>query len=164
MKLLRAGALIAIALVATASIGAMIAPPEALAQVKKVAQKAMSGKVHKLAIQVNQNEKGVMDLALNNAKNVIDFYKSKNEQVLVEIVTFGPGLHMLRSESPVKERVASMSLENPNLIFQACANTQANMTKAEGKPVTLLSEAKITPSGVVRLMELQGEGYSYIRP
>lgn len=164
MKLLRAGALIAIALVATASVGAIMAPPEALAQVKKVAQKAMSGKVHKLAIQVNQNEKGVMDLALNNAKNVIDFYKSKNEQVQVEIVTFGPGLHMLRSESPVKERVASMSLENPNLIFQACANTQANMTKAEGKPVTLLSEAKVTPSGVVRLMELQGEGYSYIRP
>ncbi len=164
MKLLRAGALIAIALVATASVGAIMAPPEALAQVKKVAQKAMSGKVHKLAIQVNQNEKGVMDLALNNAKNVIDFYMSKNEQVQVEIVTFGPGLHMLRSESPVKERVASMSLENPNLIFQACANTQANMTKAEGKPVTLLSEAKVTPSGVVRLMELQGEGYSYIRP
>jgi intracellular sulfur oxidation DsrE/DsrF family protein len=57
-----------------------------------------------------------------------------------------------------------MSLEMPNLTFAACGNTQANMTKAEGKPVTLLSEAKITPSGVVRLMELQGQGYAYIRP
>lgn len=164
MKVLRTVIVVALALAGAAGVTAVATSPEALAQVKKTAQKAMSGKVHKLAIQVNQNEKGVMDLALNNAKNVIDYYKSKNEQVLIEVVTFGPGLHMLRSESPVKERIASMSLEHPNLLFQACGNTQANMTKAEGKPVTLLSEAKITPSGVVRLMELQDDGYSYIRP
>jgi intracellular sulfur oxidation DsrE/DsrF family protein len=71
---------------------------------------------------------------------------------------------MLRTESPVKDRIATMSLENPNLTFAACGNTQTNMSKAEGKPVTLLSEAKVTPSGVVRLMELQGKGYAYIRP
>jgi len=28
----------------------------------------------------------------------------------------------------------------------------------------LLSEAKVVPSGVVRLMELQKQGYAYIRP
>jgi intracellular sulfur oxidation DsrE/DsrF family protein len=164
MKVLRTVVIAALALAMAAGVAVVATSPEAFAQVKKTAQRAMSGKVHKLAIQVNQNEKAVMDLALNNAKNVIDYYKSKNEQVQIELVTFGPGLHMLRSESPVKERVAQMSLENPNLIFQACANTQANMSKAEGKPVTLLGEAKITPSGVVRIMELQDEGYAYLRP
>jgi uncharacterized protein len=120
---------------------------------------------HKVAIQVNQNEKGVMDLALNNAKNVIDFYAAKGETVAVEIVTYGPGLHMLRTDtSPVKDRISVMSLENPNLTFAACGNTQANQSKAENKPVTLINEAKVTPSGVVRLMELQKEGYAYIRP
>ena len=44
-----------------------------------------------------------------------------------------------------------MSLENPNLAFIACGNTQANQSKAEGKPVTLLREAKVMPSGVVPL-------------
>jgi hypothetical protein len=72
---------------------------------------------------------------------------------------------MLRADtSPVKERIAPMSLENPNIQFIACGNTQANQSKAEGKPVTLISEAKLTPSGVVRLMELQAQGYAYIRP
>lgn len=164
MKVLRTVVLAAFALAMATGAAIIATSPEALAQVKKTAQRAMPAKVHKLAIQVNQNEKGVMDLALNNAKNVIEYYKSKNEQVQVELVTFGPGLHMLRSESPVKERVAQMALENPNLVFQACANTQANMSKAEGKPVTLLGEAKVTPSGVVRLMELQNDGYSYLRP
>ena len=121
--------------------------------------------MHKVAIQVNQNEKGVMDLALNNAKNVIDYYAEKGESVAVEIVTYGPGLHMLRADtSPVKERISVMSLENPSLTFAACGNTRANQSKAENKPITLISEAKVTPSGVVRLMELQKEGYAYIRP
>jgi intracellular sulfur oxidation DsrE/DsrF family protein len=120
---------------------------------------------HKLAIQVNENDKAVMNLALNNAKNVIDYYKAKGETVAVEIVAYGPGLHMLRADtSPVKDRIAPMALEHSNLTFIACGNTQANQSKAEGKPVALLSEAKVMPSGVVRLMELQKRGYAYIRP
>jgi intracellular sulfur oxidation DsrE/DsrF family protein len=120
---------------------------------------------HKVAIQVSQNDKAQMDLALNNARNVIDYYKRKGESVAVEIVTYGPGLHMLRVDtSPVKDRIAPMSLENPGLKFIACGNTQANQSKAEGKEVPLISEATVMPSGVVRLMELQAQGYAYIRP
>ena len=33
--------------------------------------------MHKVAIQVSQNDKALMDLALNNAKNIIDYYKGK---------------------------------------------------------------------------------------
>ena len=120
---------------------------------------------HKLAIQVSENDKAAMNLALNNAENTLEYYKSKGEPVVIEIVTYGPGLHMLRSDtSPVKDRIAPMALENSNLKFIACANTQAKQSKAEGKPVPLLSEAKLMPSGVVRLIELQKQGYAYIRP
>jgi intracellular sulfur oxidation DsrE/DsrF family protein len=38
------------------------------------------------------------------------------------------------------------------------------MEKAEGKEVPILSEATLVPSGVVRLMELQEKGWSYLRP
>ena len=146
--------------------GMMTSAPAAQAQIKIAEQaQAAPAATHKVAIQVNQNDKAVMDLALNNARNVIDYYKAKGETVAVEIVTYGPGLHMLRADtSPVKDRIAPMALENSNLAFIACGNTQANQSKAEGKPVTLLSEAKVMPSGVVRLMELQKQGYAYIRP
>jgi uncharacterized protein len=130
-------------------------------RIKKPAPSA----ANKVAIQVDQNDKAIMDLALNNARNIIDYYKGKGETVAIEIVTYGPGLHMLRADtSPVKDRIAPMALEHPNLKFIACGNTQANQSKAEGKPVTLISEAKVMPSGVVRLMELQKQGYAYIRP
>lgn len=120
---------------------------------------------HKVAIQVNDNDPKVMNLALNNARNIADYYKGKRQSVIIEIVTYGPGLHMLREDtSPVKQRVAEMSLAMPELAFAACANTQANMAKQEGKSVPLLSEARVVPSGVVRLIELQRTGYAYIRP
>ena len=159
---------IALAL-AAAALAAWLPSSSAMAQTeKKPAKRASttSGKVlHKVAIQVSQNDKAQMDLALNNAKNVIDYYKGKGQPVEIEIVTYGPGLHMLRADtSPVKDRIAPMALENANLKFIACANTQANQSKAEGKPVALISEATVMPSGVIRLMELQSQGYAYIRP
>lgn len=120
---------------------------------------------HKVAIHVDDNDPKVMNLALNNARNVLEYYRKKGETVVVEIVTYGPGLHMLRADtSPVKHRIAEMSLAAPELSFSACANTQAGMSKQEGKEIPLLSEARSVPSGVVRLIELQEKGYAYIRP
>lgn len=122
---------------------------------------------HRLAIHVDQNDPQVMNLALNNATNVIEYYRAKNEDVDVEIVTYGPGLHMLRSDtSPVKERLKRLKEQAfpNNLQFSACANTKQGMEKTEGKEVAIVSEATLVPSGVVRLMELQEKGWSYIRP
>lgn len=123
---------------------------------------------HRVAIQVNTNDPSTMTLALNNAQNIITHFKQKNETVDVQVVTYGPGLHMLREDtSPVKQRIATMALENPNLKFAACGNTHANMSRAESKKpedIKIVSEAKMVPSGVITLMELQKQGYAYIRP
>ena len=136
-----------------------------LAQVRLDAP-AQTGKnaTHRVAIHVDDNDPKVMNLALNNAKNVLEYYTAKKETVSIEIVAYGPGLHMLRSDtSPVKQRVGEMSMA-PQISFAACGNTRANMAKQEAKDVPLLSEARVVPSGVVRLMELQKQGYAYIHP
>ena len=120
---------------------------------------------HKVAIQVNERSKLAMELALDSAKGLVAYYKAKGEATTIEIVAYGPGLHMLRGDtSPVKDRVGSMSREHKNVSFIACGNTQAKQSKAEGNPVVLVAEAKVVPSGVVRLMELQKQGYAYLRP
>ncbi len=156
------------ALITVGSVGAQAQTARDSDTPKKASTKSSTqtvGKGRKLAIQVDENKPEVMNLALNNAKNVVDYYKGKGEAVAIEIVTFGPGLHMLREDtSPVKQRIAEMSLANPSITFVACANTQTNQEKAEQKKISLISEAKVMPSGVVRLMELQAKGYAYIRP
>jgi Uncharacterized conserved protein len=122
---------------------------------------------HRLAIQVDQNDPAVMNLALNNATNVIEYYRAKGEEVDVDVITYGPGLHMLRADtSPVQDRIKSLKdAAFPSKIqFSACNNTKEGMEKKEGHPISVLADAVIVPSGVVRLMELQEKGWSYLRP
>ena len=120
---------------------------------------------HRLAVQVDVNDPAVMNLALNNVSNAAQHYSALGQKIEIELVAFGPGLHMLRDDtSPVKARIKSMSEAMPNLTFAACGNTRENMTRAEAKDIPIISEAKVVKAGVVRLMELQERGWSYLRP
>jgi uncharacterized protein len=133
--------------------------------VRDASAKALATKAHQVTIQVDENRPEAMKSAINNARSVVEHYKSRGQKADVEIVTFGAGLHMLRNDtSPVKRHIAQISAEEPSIKFAACANTQASMSRQEQKPVILLAEAQVVPSGVVRLMELQAKGYAYLRP
>ena len=122
---------------------------------------------HRIVIQVSQNDPSRMNLALSNAENAIKYYTDKGESVQIEIVAYGPGLNMLREDtSPVKDRIREIkaSKEGAEVRFSACHNTQVNMQKAEGHPIPIIAEATVVPAGVVRLTQLEEEGWSYIRP
>ena len=131
------------------------------------ASPAAGAKPHHIAIQVDQSDPQVMNLALGNANNVIEYYRARNEEVDIDIVAYGPGLHMLRADtSPVQDRVKRLKdMIFPGKIqFSACNNTKQGMEKAEGHPIPLLPDATLVPSGVVHLSELQEQGWSYVRP
>ncbi|MCC2098118.1 MAG: DsrE family protein [Hyphomicrobiales bacterium] len=135
----------------------------ASAQVKKA--RLDDGPRHRLIIQVNDNDPQKMNLALNNAANVSSYFAGKGEEVDIEIVAYGPGLNMLiASRSPVSRRVASFQKGMPNVAFTACGNTMRNMKKKTGKDVVLISNIKVVPAGVTRIMELQEKGWSYLKP
>jgi intracellular sulfur oxidation DsrE/DsrF family protein len=124
-------------------------------------------KPHHIAIQVDQNDPQVMNLALNNVNAIIETYRARNEDVDIDVVAYGPGLHMLRADtSPVQERIKRLKdMVFPGKIqFSACNNTKQGMEKAEGHAISVVSDATIVPSGVVHLMELQEQGWSYVRP
>jgi intracellular sulfur oxidation DsrE/DsrF family protein len=149
----------------------MIAPPSAVALEKKqmtaqmVQRSAADTKLHRLVLQVNTNDPAMMNLALNNATNVAQYYQDLGEEVTIEVVTFGPGLHMLRDDtSPVKARIKAITESMPEISFKACGNTQENMHKVENKEIPLIPEATVVKSGVVRVMELQERGWTYVKP
>lgn len=141
------------------------APVQGLKRTAAVAVAVVDKKPHRLILQVNSNEPAMMNLALNNATNVVQYYKDLGENVAIDIVTFGPGLHMLRDDtSPVKARIKAISESNPSISFKACGNTRENMSRVESKEIPLISEAKVVKSGVVRVMELQEQGWAYVKP
>ncbi len=145
-----------IALVAmTLGAASLFAPPFA----------ANAAAVKRVAIHVDENDPARMNMALNNAANIFKHYDELGEAVEVRLVANGPGLHMLRTDtSPVKDRIAAMSLEHESLSFAACGNTHRMMSKRADGEVSLVSEAEMIASGVVELIELQGDGWAYIRP
>jgi len=156
---------------AVALTALLIAGPASAGEVKKQTSSGMAKgadaarKSHRLILQVNANDPAMMNLALNNATNVAQYYNDIGEKITIEIVTYGPGLHMLREDtSPVKARIKAISASTPSISFAACDNTRENMTRVESKEIPLVTEAKVVKSGVVHVMELQEQGWTYVKP
>ena len=115
----------------------------------------------KVVIQVSSADKKTQTIALNNAANVLKALGPGN--VEVEIVAYGPGLSMLTKKSKLSKRVKSMAT-NTDLAFSACGNTIKKITKKKGKKPGLTKGVNVVPAGVIRIMQLQEQGYSYVRP
>ena len=111
----------------------------------------------KVVFQVSDNDPAKWNLALNNAGNVqADLGKDKVE---IEIVAYGPGLNMLKSESKVAARLAQ-ALDN-DVALLACENTMTNtkVTKAD-----MYGGIGYVHAGVTHIMKREREGWAYIRP
>lgn len=115
---------------------------------------------HKVVIQVSSNNPQVQTLALNNASNLQQLLGMDN--VKIEVVAYGPGLSILTSKSTMPQRV--QSLEAQGVRFSACHVTMLGIQRRTGHLPKLIKGVKVVPGGVVRILELQQQGWSYIRP
>jgi hypothetical protein len=136
--------------------GAAFAPSLTLAQ-SAARQATQKSERYKVVLQVSDADPAKWNLALNNARNVQEDLGKGN--VDVEIVAYGPGLNMLKSDSKIADRLAQ-ALDN-NIGLMACENTMRNtkVTKAD-----MYSGIRYVDAGVVHLMKRQREGWAYIRP
>ena len=120
---------------------------------------------HRVVIQVSENDPRIMTLALNNAENLRGFYEQAGEAVQIEIVAYGPGLNMVRSDaSPVRDRLAALVGRPQPITVSGCSNTLNTQSRNEGKEVTLLPGTNLVPTGIGRIVQLQEQGWTYIRP
>ncbi|MBT3276797.1 DsrE family protein [Candidatus Thioglobus sp.] len=114
----------------------------------------------KYVIQVSTDDARTQKIVLNNAANLQKYYGA--DKVDVEIVAYGPGLGILTTGNKNASRVEKMAMTD--ITFSACQNTMNGFKKKKGHFPKLTDGVSITPSGVVRIGELQQQGYSYIRP
>jgi hypothetical protein len=122
-------------------------------------------KQHKIVLHVGANDQDSMKTALGNAKNAYELYMKRGESVAIEIVANSGGLTMFREDtSPVKQEIAELRKADPNVVLSGCNNTKMTMEKREGKQITIIPEARLVPAGVVRIAELEDQGYAYVRP
>ncbi|HEX8986897.1 MAG TPA: DsrE family protein [Rhodocyclaceae bacterium] len=111
----------------------------------------------RVVIQVSDNDAGKWNLALSNAHNVQTDLGKQN--VEIEIVAYGPGIGMLKEDTPVANRVLDEMADGVH--FVACGNTMAAQKLTHDDMVKGIDYAK---AGVVRLMQRQQQGWAYLRP
>ncbi|GJL81452.1 MAG: hypothetical protein DHS20C01_10860 [marine bacterium B5-7] len=117
-------------------------------------------KPHKMVIQVSSADPAVHKLALNNAVNMQKALGP--DEIDIEIVAYGPGLSIMTPQSPESSRIPDLALQE--ITFSACGNTMKKVAAKSGKDVVLVEGVRVVPAGVLRIMELQEQGYTYIRP
>ena len=111
----------------------------------------------RVVIQVSDSDQGKWNLALNNAKNIQTDLGAPN--VDIEIVTYGPGIDMLKLDSPVGGRIGEATTAGVKVI--ACENTMRGQKLSRAD---MLNGISYVPAGVVELMSRQQQGWAYIRP
>ena len=126
------------------------------ASLNAVAADAPAAK-EKLIMQVSDADPAKWNLALNNAKNVQQAYGA--DKVDVEIVVYGPGIAMLKSDSVSAGRIDEA--KKANITILACENTMKNnkLTKDD-----MLPDTSYVAVGVAQIIKRQREGYAYVRP
>jgi hypothetical protein len=114
----------------------------------------------KVVYHVSELEK--VGFALGNMANHITGVGGP-ENVEIVLVAHGPALkafHDISADPQVADRVAA--LQGNGVQFEACGNTMN--AQAVGLDDLLGGFARRDEGGVVRIAQLQSEGYLYIRP
>jgi uncharacterized protein len=119
-----------------------------------------------LVVHVPQASPAAFKQAVNIMNNIPKQLGPDN--VRVELVAQGPGLKLLTKGSPETKRIESVIVQGEETLgggvqFSACGTTMAGIKKRTGKAPELLKGVKVVPGGVVRVMELEEQGCSYIR-
>ncbi len=112
---------------------------------------------NRVLIQVSDGDAAKWNLALNNARNLQTDLGAGN--VDIEIVAYGPGIGMLKLDSPVANRIGEA--KDAGVRIMACENTMKaqKLVRAD-----MLNGIGYVGAGVVEIMQRQQEGWTYLRP
>jgi len=67
---------------------------------------------------------------------------------------------MLREDkSPVKDPIAEAKKAIPGLVLSMCGNAKAAGERREGHEVVPIAGVQVVPAGILRVAELQEQGY-----
>ncbi|HQS66883.1 MAG TPA: DsrE family protein [Sulfuricurvum sp.] len=113
-----------------------------------------------------------VDLMINTLNNVVSYYQKNLTDYEIDVVALGPCLQYFMKDfkdtgfvempytQPTQARLKTLVATSGYINLLACQNT---MEKKNVKPEQLLDIVKTTPAGVIKVIEDQAKGYSYIK-
>ena len=151
---LKAGAL------ACAMLAALLLTPlsAALAEPATLPDKPFAE--HRLALQLSDNDPKKEGLIISIANNLLKAYDP--DKIAIEVVTFGPGIDLLRPENPNRQRVESLIAQGVK--FDVCLNTVDSIERETGKRPAIIPLAVPVQVGVAQILSLTENGFTLVRP
>jgi intracellular sulfur oxidation DsrE/DsrF family protein len=140
-----------------AALAILAAWPAPSVQAAEPVRAAATEGRYKVVFQVSDNDPAKWNLALNNIRNIQQDLGRDN--VEIELVAYGPGLNMLKMDSPAAARVNEALGSGVGIL--ACENT---MTSSKTTKADMLPNIGYVKAGVVELVARQRQGWAYIRP
>ena len=115
---------------------------------------------HRLALQLSDNDPKKEGLIISIANNLLKAYDP--DKIAIEVVTFGPGIDLLRPENPNRQRVESLIAQGVK--FDVCLNTLDSIERETGKRPAIIPAAIPVQVGVAQVLSLTENGYTLVRP
>ncbi len=115
---------------------------------------------HHLALQLSDSDPKKEGLVISVAYNLLKFYGP--DKVAIEVVTFGPGIDLLKADNANRKLVDSLVAQGVR--FDICGNTLDTIARETGQRPAVNPNAVEVEAGVAQLLSLAENGYTIVRP
>jgi intracellular sulfur oxidation DsrE/DsrF family protein len=145
-------------LVVLTSLLAASISPAATAQPAPLPDKPFAE--HRIVLQLSDNDPRKQSLVISVAYNLLKAYDP--DKVAIEVVTFGPGIDLLRPDNSNRKLVESLVAQGVR--FDVCLNTVDTVERETGKRPEIVPVATPVQVGVGQILSLTENGYTLVRP
>lgn len=112
----------------------------------------------KVVMSLSERDPRRANEVIDNVDNVQKYYGV--DDVEIALVVYGAGINaVIKENSKVAGRIAGLIADGVQVM--ACANTLAHVHKTAAD---LLPGVSVVPSGLPKIIELQAQGWYYVRP
>jgi uncharacterized protein len=139
---------------------ALLATPLPCSRAQQVPLQDKPFAEHKIVLQLSDNDVRKQSLVISVANNLLKFYDP--DKVAIEVVAFGPGIEVLRNDSPARKQVES--LVSQGVRFDVCLNTVDTIERETGRRPEIIPGATPVQVGVGQILYLTENGYTLVRP
>jgi intracellular sulfur oxidation DsrE/DsrF family protein len=115
---------------------------------------------HRVVLQLSDNDPKKQGLVISVAYNLLKAYDP--DKVAIEVVTFGPGVDLLRTDNVNRKLVESLVAQGVR--FDVCLNTVDTVERETGKRPEIIAAATPVQVGVGQILSLTENGYTLVRP
>jgi uncharacterized protein len=115
---------------------------------------------HRIVLQLSDNDPRKQSLVISVAYNLLKAYDP--DKVAIEVVSFGPGIDLLRPDNSNRKLVESLVAQGVR--FDVCLNTVDTIERETGKRPEIIPAATPVQVGVGQILSLTENGYTLVRP